>query len=408
MIAGTNPSVVTDAFPRDPIAAVTHRDPYPYYADLVATKPLYRDADLGLWVASSAQAVTAVLTNDACRVRPPNAPVPEAIAGSPAGEIFRRLVRMNDGAGHCPFNQAIAGVLRSVESDRVIAQSETCAQTLSRELAPTDNPAGLTKFNFRLSAHVIGSLIGVPREELNRTAQWVGEFVRCVFPGSTPEQIERGKLASKHLLELFGDLRQHVGSRSKTGLLAVLARNGERVGQLDPDVIIANGIGLLSQAYEATAGLIGNTLLALAARPELRHRFATDVDVARAIMLEMLRYDPPTHNTRRFLARDATVAGQEMEAGDAILVVVAAANRDPAANADPHHFDAARTERRLFTFGAGVHACPGDAFAATIAQTAVRCLIENGLNFDRLADQVTFRPSANVRIPIFKAKGADQ
>lgn len=398
----------SDVVLANPIAAVTHRDPYPYYADLVTNKPLYRDTDLGLWVASSAQAVTAVLTNDACRVRPPNAPVPEAIAGSPAGEIFRRLVRMNDGAGHCPFNRAIAGVLASVEPNRVIAQSEACAQTLSRELAPTDNPAGLTEFNFRLSAHVIGSLIGVPREELNRTAQWVGEFVRCVFPGSTPAQIEQGKLASGHLLNLFGNLYEHDGSRSETGLLAVLARNGGRVGRVDPDVIIANGIGLLSQAYEATAGLIGNSLLALATRPGLRNGFAADVDVARAIVLEVLRYDPPTHNTRRFITHDATAAGQEMKAGDTILVVIAAANRDPAANANPHHFDAARKERRLFTFGAGAHACPGDAFATAIAQTAVRHLIESGLNFDRLMDQVTYRPSANVRIPIFDAKGANQ
>jgi cytochrome P450 len=398
----------SDVVLSNPIAAVTHRDPYRYYADLVANKPLYRDTNLGLWVASSAQAVTAVLTNDACRVRPPNEPVPEAIAGSPAGEIFRRLVRMNDGAGHCPFNRAIAGLLASVESNRVISQSETCAQTLSRELAPTDNPAGLTEFNFRLSAHVIGSLIGVPREELNRTAQWVGEFVPCVFPGSTPAKIEQGKLASGHLLNLFGNLYEHDGSRSETGLLAELARNGERVGRVDPDVIIANGIGLLSQAYEATAGLIGNSLLALVARPGLRHGFAADVDVARAIILEVLRYDPPTHNTRRFLAHDAIVAGQEMKAGDTILVVIAAANRDPAANADPHHFDATRKERRLFTFGAGAHACPGDAFATAIAQTAVRNLIESGLDFDHLMDQVTYRRSANVRIPIFEAKGANQ
>ncbi len=43
-------------FPADPIAAVIHPDPYPYYADLVARRPLYRDAALGLWVAASADA----------------------------------------------------------------------------------------------------------------------------------------------------------------------------------------------------------------------------------------------------------------------------------------------------------------------------------------------------------------
>jgi len=51
----------------DPIAAVTHPDPYPFYADLVAKRPLYRDDALGVWVAASAEAVTAVLTSDLCR-----------------------------------------------------------------------------------------------------------------------------------------------------------------------------------------------------------------------------------------------------------------------------------------------------------------------------------------------------
>src|ERR1700719_3804800 len=62
--------------PRDPIAAVTHPDPYPYYADLVAYKPIYHDETLGLWVASSANAVSAVLASEICRVRPLAEPVP--------------------------------------------------------------------------------------------------------------------------------------------------------------------------------------------------------------------------------------------------------------------------------------------------------------------------------------------
>jgi len=45
--------------PRDPIAAVTHAGPYPYYRDLVARRPVYRDHALGLWIVSSASAVTA-------------------------------------------------------------------------------------------------------------------------------------------------------------------------------------------------------------------------------------------------------------------------------------------------------------------------------------------------------------
>jgi hypothetical protein len=62
--------------PTDPIAAVTHRDPYPYYAELVAARPVHRDETLGLWIACSASVVTDALSDPACLVRPPAEPVP--------------------------------------------------------------------------------------------------------------------------------------------------------------------------------------------------------------------------------------------------------------------------------------------------------------------------------------------
>src|SRR3954454_3330356 len=102
------------SFPSDPIAAVTFPDPYPFYAELVA-RGLYRDETLGLWVAASAEAVTAVLASDLCRVRPPSEPVPRALVGSPAGEIFRHLVRMNDGPVHDSCRQAVVAMLASFD-----------------------------------------------------------------------------------------------------------------------------------------------------------------------------------------------------------------------------------------------------------------------------------------------------
>ena len=94
---------------------MTHPDPYPYYAHLVAGAPLHRDEALGLLVASSAAAVTAALSDDAlCRVRQLAEPVPRALAGSPAGEIFGRLVRMTDGQDRCPLKQAVSAALMSV------------------------------------------------------------------------------------------------------------------------------------------------------------------------------------------------------------------------------------------------------------------------------------------------------
>ena len=90
-----------------------------------------------------------------------------------------------------------------------------------------------------------------------------------------------------------------------------------------------------------------------------------------------------------------------MKAGDVVLVVLAAANRDPKANPAPDTFDPHRPSRRAFTFGVGPHACPGEAIAIAIAEAGVRELLACGVKPDGLAADVTYRPSANTRVPVF-------
>lgn len=386
--------------PPDPIAAVTHPDPYPYYAELVAQRPVYRDDALGLWVVSSAAAVTAVLVSELGRVRPAGEPVPKALLGSPAGEIFRHLARMTDGAAHAVRKQAVSATLQPLDASSVAAESERWARRLVEAAGGRLEPAHLAAFAFDLPVHVMGSLLGIPSARLGRTAAWMSDFVRCLAPASALAQIERGKDAAGHLLELGHAVLRDVDD-SAAGLFADLARQARRAGLPEPDAIVANGIGFMSQAYEATAGLIGNTLRALATRPALRESVAGDGHLLPHVVREVLRHDPPIHNTRRFLAARGRVAGQEMSEGDAVLVVLAAANRDPRANLRPDDFDAKRENRRLFTFGVGPHACPGEQIAVTIATAGVAALLAAGLDVAPLAAPVTYRPSANARIPLF-------
>jgi cytochrome P450 len=368
----------------DPIAAVTDPDPYPYYAELVARRPIHRDEALGLWVAAGAEAVTAVLTSERCRVRPPAEPVPRALAGSPAGDIFGQLVRMNDGEVHTRLRPGVAARVASIDPARAAEQAATWAQHLAGDLDPATHVERLPDFAFRLPVYTVASLLGLAPTALAEIALWVGDFVGCLAPGATPEQLERGQRAAAHLGETV---------RSRLGR--------ERV-----DAVVANTVGYLSQASEATAGLIGNTLVALARQREARERLRADRGLLPAVVREVVRHDPPVQNTRRFLASDGVVAGQTMKAGDAVLVVLAAANRDPSANPRPEHFDPLRRERRAFTFGVGAHACPGEALATTIAQAGVARLLAGGIEPERLAARVTYRPSVNTRIPLFAPAGA--
>jgi cytochrome P450 len=361
---------------------------------------LYRDDSLGLWVASSADAVASVLTSELCRVRPIAEPVPTALIGTPAADVFRQLIRMNDGSGHCPFNRAVAATLTSIDASHVAERTIGVARNLLDQFDPAIDIANVSDIAFRLSSYVIGGLLGIPDKQLEQTSRWVGEFVRCVVPASTLEQVELGKVAAGNLLALFKEILAN-SDAGETGLLLTLAREAKRLGQSDRNVIVANGIGFLSQAYESTAGLISNTLLALATRDEVCRQVAGDDNLLREFIHETLRYDPPGHNTRRFVANDGAVYGQQMKSGDAILVVTAAANRDPKINPQPEHFELRRVNRRLLTFGVGKHACPGEVFATSIAQAGVSTLLASGLDAKRLLENFHYRASANTRVPLF-------
>lgn len=378
-----------------PVTAVTHPNPYPYYADLVRNRPIYFDDAINCWVAASAEAVTAVLSHDLCRVRPPSEPVPAALLGSPAGDIFAHLVRMNDGEVHRQRKPAVASTLMLADFSAVDSAARKSARILCESFNPAHHLANLSAFGFHLPVYAVGSLLGIPDSDLPLVAEWMADFVSALAPKAAAEALERGKSAAACLIELFARLME---TKTDDSRLAALAH-----GDMPPHAVLANAVGFLSQSYEATAGLIGNTLVTLACEPDLLARVMVEPKLLPLIIAEVVRHDPPVQNTRRYLAGDGVIAGQRMQAGDTILVVLAAANRDSQANPDPNLFDPHRANRRSFTFGLGAHACPGERLAVTIAQAGVEAVLASGLDLSAITTNLRYRPSANTRIPLFGA-----
>jgi cytochrome P450 len=383
----------------DPIGAVTETDPYPYYADLVARAPLHRDERLRLWVASSAAVVETVLRSELCRVRPPTEPVPAALVGSAAGDVFARLVRMNDGRPHSTVKPTVESALMALDADRMIDRARVLARGLAAELEPARAPARLRDFALRLPVYVVADLLGVPETDLALTARWTEDFAAGLAPGASADATARAGGAAGELREMF---RARAGTHitgndhQLDALLAAARQNG-----IDDDAVIANAIGLLFQSHEATAALIANTVARLAADAELCGRVAGDQRALTAVVREVVRWDAPVQNTRRFVARAGLVAGKPMKEGDAILVILAAANRDPAVNTEPDRFDAGRSSRVAFTFGVGPHACPGEAVATAIATAGVYELLQAGLDPIRLGAPSAYRRSVNIRMALW-------
>lgn len=391
--------------PSHPLDAVTHENPYPYYATLVSQRPLHRDDVSGLWIAASAEAVLAVLESDRCHVRPVSEPVPTALLGLQAGNIFRHLVRMNEGTGHCALKQAVSSTLLLTDTNTAADRFQSCAAHLASMLGPELDNAGITAFLFRLPAYGVASLLGIPQRHWPDVADWTDALARGIAPGSRSNQIERGEAAACHLYDLLGHLLTH--HSPQPSLLAILASETHRLGNTDRDIVIANGIGLLLQAYEATVGLIGNTLLALGRNRQVLEHVRDSPDHLQAVIQEVLRYDPPIHNTRRFVASNGMVAGHPMKADDPILVILAAANHDSAVYAMPERFDPYRQPHSCFTFGANRHACPGAGLAKRLAHAGVAQLLASGVNPGDLSRTVLYRPSLNARIPLFAQPNND-
>ena len=90
-----------------------------------------------------------------------------------------------------------------------------------------------------------------------------------------------------------------------------------------------------------------------------------------------------------------------MEAGDTILVMLAAAGRDPAVNPHGGRFAIHREASRILNFGVGVHACPAHSIVPQIAQAALAHLLAAGFDPGRLKRPPTYRRSNHVRVPIF-------
>ncbi len=383
------------SIPENLLQAAAHPDPYPYYAALLAERPIYREETLGLWVALGADAVRAVLDSPLCRVRPSAEPVPGTIAGSKAGEVFGNLVRMSDGARHAGLKPAVTATLGAFDPSVLTGAARRIAAACLAECGTS--AAGIDRFARAFPVRVIAEMIGLPAEAAPEAARLIAAFTRCLSPLSSPTQIEDSKVAAASLLHL---LKENADGKQRGGVPMQVERLTS-LGVAQRDVALVNLLGLMSQTYEATAGLIGNTLLALAHNADLRRRAAGDDMLLQHVVQEVARHDSPVHNTRRYVAENSLVAGQPMQAGDAILVVLAAANRDPLLHARPHNFEPERTDKTCFTFGHGRHGCPGSSIATRLAVIGVQTLLARAVAFEDLPRAVRYAPSVNARIPIF-------
>jgi cytochrome P450 len=156
----------------------------------------------------------------------------------------------------------------------------------------------------------------------------------------------------------------------------VAAADEDGEGLTDREVL-ATGALVFGAGFETTVNLIGNGTALLFAHPDQRRLLAEEPSLWPNAVDEMLRFDSPVQRTGRRARHDTTVHGVPVAAGELVLLVLAAANRDPEVFADASAFDVRRPNaREHVAFSSGIHFCLGATLARMEGEVALQALFE--------------------------------
>jgi cytochrome P450 len=387
---------MADRFFMEAMSPAFHEDPYPYYERFRAQTPLLR-VGATIWFALGLAEVSALL-------RHPRLSSDESHASGDAqrAEIDanrpRSLLFMDP-----PEHTRLRGLVARAFTPRRIEDLRTTTAAIAADLLdamPQQSEAVdlIQAFAYPLPVRVICALLGVPPEDEAMFTAWSRGVSRSVDPPilRTPE-IEVAVLdARKELTAYIGSLLAERRRLPGDDLLSALAAVNVDGDQITSDEVETLARLLLIAGHETTVNLIGNGMLALLRAPEQLALLRRSPKLIEPAVDELLRFDGPVQVTQRIVLEDMEIAGSQLKRGDKIMLVLGAANRDPAAFADPHQLDVTRDARRHVAFGGGIHHCLGAALARMEGHVAFSALLGRFGTIE-LAGQPTRRPNFTLR-----------
>ena len=240
-------------------------------------------------------------------------------------------------------------------------------------LAPLGQCEAIEAIASRLPAIMISDLLGYPREMWERVRCWSEQTM--VLSGQTsregpPHVVHPGiPPVMREFAETTIELIQARRAEPRDDLISVWARTpGWDVRHiLDETILVLDG------GAETTRTVIGSMIRELALQPDQRRILAERPGLlATTAVEEFIRWVSPILNMRRTATVDHDRHGQRIRAGDEVLLMYGAANRDPRAFPDPDMLDVTRPSNRHLAFGAGPHLCLG----AHLARLEIRVLFE--------------------------------
>jgi cytochrome P450 len=246
----------------------------------------------------------------------------------------------------------------------------------------------------RVPPVVIAGFLGLPEDDWTQFRHWTETLLGLSYK----EDLQRQKEAVAELEDYL--LKAVLAKRGGDGedLLSVIA-NIDFGGRPLSDAELVGITQLLTVAgHETTVSASANLLLYLLEDQDLRDRLLSDPSLIPDAVEEGLRYDSPVTGLARTVVEDTKVGGCPVHAGDRLLLLWGAANRDGAEFAEPDTFKIDRNDNQHLAFGIGPHRCLGEHVARLELKVIVEEVLRNMPDFQ-------LSPGAEIRRVPGNARG---
>lgn len=379
---------------------LTASDPYPYFAQLREQAPVHWNAYQRAWVVSRYEDVAAAFRDprlSADRITPflEALPADRRAAAAPVLGPLSRWMVFEDPPAHTRLRSLVAPAFtaRGVAAlaERIRATTDELLDAFVRER----HEDLLHHLAVPLPAIVIAELLGVPPSRRADFKSWSDELALVVFGAvDVSDRYARAISGLDGLNDLFTGL---IGARRRDpadDLVSYLVHAGaERGDPLTPEELTAMCVLLLFAGHETTANLIGAGVAVLLRHPEQLALLRAQPQLIGSAVEELLRFEGPAKLSIRQARAAIALHGQDIGEGDRVLLLHAAANRDPARFTAPDRLDITRQPNPHLGFGHGIHSCVGAALARLEARIAIPLILDRLPDLALAEDELHWQPT---------------
>ena len=226
-----------------------------------------------------------------------------------------------------------------------------------------------------LPANLMSHVLGIEADGRERFKRLSEAFTRSSAIADF-DSIRQADAAFREMLDFMQGAIEKRRASPGDDLISNLIAGEEDGDRLTAREVTSMGVLLMFAGYETTMRLIGNAVYLLLRHPDQMQCLREHPALLPNAIEEVLRFESPAQLVTRTALEDGEYLGTRIKKDQFLILVIASANRDPAANWNPHVFDIRRDDVRHIAFGHGIHLCLGAELARLECRIALEMLLE--------------------------------